>query len=363
MELPSGRVDRLDAVLDAESVAAVWFARPNTFAWLTGGDNVVDRTAETGVAAAGYDGDEVTVLTSNIEADRLRAEELPDSVAVQSFEWYDSTLAEAVAAESPTPAAADFDVPGFTQLSGATVRQPLADGDTERYRSLGETVAGSVEELCRSVAPETTERAAAAQLRGRLAEQGVETPVVLVGGGQRAPAYRHLTPTETAIGEYAIVSVTAQRWGLFASCSRTVAFDPPSWLEERQTAAARVEATALATTRAAGTSGGDAGAVFEAIRAAYDAVGWSGEWRNHHQGGAAGFAGREWIATPGGEEAVTLPMAYAWNPTVEGAKSEDTVLVTEGGYERLTAGEWPTETVTAVGSDEQFERPTVLDCG
>jgi hypothetical protein len=125
----------------------------------------------------------------------------------------------------------------------------------------------------------------------------------------------------------------------------------------------RVEATALSATRSVGAKGGQAAEVFEQVQDAYDELGWDGEWQNHHQGGAAGFAGREWIATPDSDADVVLPMAYAWNPTVEGAKSEDTVLVTESGYETLSHGEWPTETVDAVGFDEQFERPVVLHRG
>ena len=102
--------------------------------------------------------------------------------------------------------------------------------------------------------------------------------------------------------------------------------------------------------------------VFDAIRDAYAAVGHEGEWRQHHQGGAAGFAVREWIATPDGDERVRLPMAYAWNPTIAGAKSEDTTLVTESGVETLTrTGEWPTREVRAVGYDLAIERPAILD--
>ncbi|MFC6720641.1 M24 family metallopeptidase [Halobacteriaceae archaeon SHR40] len=356
----ASRIERLDSLLAAESLSAVWFARPNSFAWLTGGNNVVDRTADAGVAAAGYDGEQVTVITNNIEQNRLQEEELPESVTVESFDWYEGTLSEAVKATSQTPAAADFDVTGFEDISGSELRQPLLDADIDQYRALGETVAEAVESVCRSVTPETTEREAAARLRGKLAAHGIETPVALVGGSERAPEYRHLTPTETPLDRYAIVSVTTQRDGLFASCTRTVAFDPPEWLEERHRAATRVEASALVATRAVGKEGGQAASIFEQIQDAYESLSWSGEWRNHHQGGAAGFAGREWIATPDSEAPVHLPMAYAWNPTVEGAKSEDTVLVTESGYETLTEGDWPTETVEAVGFDEQFERPAIL---
>jgi len=73
-----------------------------------------------------------------------------------------------------------------------------------------------------------------------------------------------------------------------------------------------------------------------------------------------GFAGREWIASPGATDPVQLPMAYAWNPTVQGAKSEGTVLVTGDGYEPLTAGSWPTRASDAVGYSLGMERPDIL---
>lgn len=354
------RLDRLDRFLAAEDLEAVWFARPNTFAWLTGGSNVVSRGGDTGVAAVGYDGERLEVRTDNIEAERLRKEELPAEVTVEQYDWYERSLADAVASASPEPAAADFDVPGFESVAGGQFRQPLLEADIDEYRTLGEATTTVLESVLRSASPQDTERAVAAEIRGRLATHGIDTPVALVGSSERAPAYRHFTPTETPLGEYAVASVTAQRDGLFASCSRIIAFDPPAWLDSRHRVAARVEATALAATRAAGTAGEAARTVFDAIVNAYEQEGWQGEWRNHHQGGASGFAGREWFATPESDAAVQLPMGYAWNPTVQGAKSEDTVLVRESGYELLTGGDWPTITTEAVGYDETFERPAVL---
>lgn len=355
-----GRTARLDALLDARGLDAVWFARSDSFAWLTGGDNVVDRAGDVGVAAVGYDG-ELRVVTDDIEGSRLAAEELPDDVPVETYPWHASSLAEAVAARTPTPAAADFDVPGLDEVDASTLRQPLTDGDVATYRELGTEVAAAVEAVCREAAPGDTEQSVAAALRGRLAARGIDSPVALVGGAERARRYRHYTPTGTELGGYALVSVTARRDGLYASCTRTVAFDPPAWLNERHAAATRVEATALAATRAVGREEGTAGDVFAAIQDAYAAVGHDGEWREHHQGGAAGFSGREWIAAPRGDERVYLPMAYAWNPTVQGAKSEDTMLVTEEGIETLTrTGEWPERETESVGYDPTVRRPAVL---
>ena len=361
----TARCRRLSSFLDATDLDAIWFAQPNNFAWLTGGSNVVDRDAPFGVAAAGcYRDGSLRVLTNSIEAERLHDEELPAVFEVTDVEWYTDSLAEAVAAESPTPAAADFAVEGLRDVDCSALRQPLTDGDIERYRELGSETAAAVESVCRELSAADTERAVAAEVRGALEARGIAAPVVLVGGSNRAQTYRHYTPTTAELGAYALVSVTAQSGGLYTSLTRTVVFDQPAWLVDRFEAAAAVEATALAATQQAASEGATAGRVFEAIQAAYETVGWPEEWQHHHQGGAAGFAGREWIATPDSSASVHAPQAYAWNPTVQGAKSEGTVLVTDTDIEPLTlTGSWPTVSASAVDSiDESFsiERPAPL---
>ncbi|QCC46866.1 M24 family metallopeptidase [Halobellus limi] len=351
------RRERLSDVLDGKGLDAVWFGRPNSFAWLTGGSNVVDRDADVGVAAAGYTrADGFVVVTDNIEAERLATEEVPEAFDVTSVPWYESSLAGAVADATAGAGAADFDVPGFEPLEVSRLRRPLAETDIERYRTLGRDVADALERVARELQAADTEHEVAAGLRVSLATRGIEAPVVLVGGSERAQRYRHYTPTRSELGDYALLSVTAERGGLYASATRTVAFEgAPEWLTDRHERAMQVETTALGATLRAAESGGTAGDVFEEVVAAYDAVGEAGEWKNHHQGGAAGFAGREWIATPGSDEAVEVPLAYAYNPTVRGAKSEDTVLLTDDGAEVLTrTGEWPTRTVASCG-DGGFE--------
>ncbi|WP_092905304.1 M24 family metallopeptidase [Halostagnicola kamekurae] len=375
------KLERLEDYLEDRDLDSIWFARPNSFAWLTGGSNVVDRSADAGVAAIGYDGDELTLLADNIEADRILTEECPDleqTPEIERFPWYETDLADALAEYAGENAAADIDLPWFERVDSSALRQPLTEQDRERYRDLGAETAAAVESVCHELQSEDTEHEVASALRVALSAREIEAPVVLVGGSERAPTYRHYTPKREQLGDYALVSVTAERDGLHASCTRTVAFDPPEWLEGRHEAATRVETTALAATRECATSSvysvetdssetktsaaaGAAGDVFEAIQHAYDAVGWDGEWQNHHQGGAAGFAGREWIATPDLEAAVRTPMAYAWNPTVQGAKSEGTVLVTDDGFEPLTTtGQWPTVTARAVDRDLELERPGIL---
>ena len=56
-------------------------------------------------------------------------------------------------------------------------------------------------------------------------------------------------------------------------------------------------------------------------------------WRLHHQGGPTGYASREVIATPHTAVPIEVGQAFAWNPSITGAKSEETFVLTETGPE------------------------------
>ncbi|WP_424005136.1 M24 family metallopeptidase (plasmid) [Haloarcula salina] len=393
------KLDRLDAYLDENDLEAVWFADSDTYAWLLGRSNVIDRSSSTGVAVVGYDGADFTIVVDNDERALVRDEHfenrgadgdssengesgtdaestaetetdeesaagnsspLPD-VTIETFPWYATSLGEAVAVHSPTPAAADFDVPGLESVSASALRRPLTQEDIDRYRTLSSQTAAAVEGVMRNAESGDTEQQVANALGCALDEYGIDHPVVLVAGGERAPKYRHPVPRDTELGDFVVVSVVGRRLGEYASCTRTVAFDPPEWLEDRHRIATRVDATALGATQAAAQSDETAGDVFEAIRAAYEQAGLPDEWQAHHQGGAAGYASREWVAKPDLETSVTAPMAYAWNPTVQGAKSEGTVLVTADNIEPLTVtDDWPMLDAESYVSDVTVSRPDVL---
>ncbi len=98
----------------------------------------------------------------------------------------------------------------------------------------------------------------------------------------------------------------------------------------------------------------------------YEAHGYHDEWRNHTQGGPIGYGAREFgvapLAAPDRytEIAVEDGQAVAWNPTVQGAKSEDTFLVGDDGNEMITnSPTWPAVTVPL--ADGTLTRPGILE--
>ena len=71
-----------------------------------------------------------------------------------------------------------------------------------------------------------------------------------------------------------------------------------------------------------------------------------GAERAHHLGGTCGYLSRDVVAVPRSNVEVQRDNAVAFNPSLPGAKIEDTVLVRDGRIEPLTTDpRWPARTV------------------
>ncbi len=60
--------------------------------------------------------------------------------------------------------------------------------------------------------------------------------------------------------------------------------------------------------------------------------------RRHRARGRPGYASREVTATPASEVQIETGQAFSWNPSITGAKAEDTFLLTESGPELVAGG-------------------------
>jgi antitoxin VapB len=92
---------------------------------------------------------------------------------------------------------------------------------------------------------------------------------------------------------------------------------------------------------------------------AYAEVGYPDEWQKHNQGGAAGYQSRDYDGSPTNSEIVVADQGFAWNPSITGVKSEDTMIVHENGSEFITVtGEWPSFVIHL--GERHWKRPMIL---
>jgi Xaa-Pro aminopeptidase len=179
--------------------------------------------------------------------------------------------------------------------------------------------------------------------------------VNLVAADERVAEYRHPLPTSKTLANTLLVALTGRRHGLHASLTRMVSFGrPDDDLRARHESVTRVDAAEILASR----PGRSLGEVMKKGVDQYAAEGFPDEWKLHHQGGLTGYAGREVFATAATAHALEAGNVLAWNPSITKVKSEDTVLVTDAGYEVLTrTGEWPENDVTV--DDKSVGRPAI----
>ena len=190
-----------------------------------------------------------------------------------------------------------------------------------------------------------------------LLERGIAPIVLQVASDERVRAYRHVLPTDRRLERHLFLSFCGRRAGLVASMTRVEHFGRiPDDLLSRQRAVAAVDATLIARS----CPGARLDEVFQAAVDRYAEEGFAGEWKRHHQGGAAGYETREYLACPTSTDVISSGQVFAWNPSVPGAKSEDTVAVGHRANEILTdIPGWPTIEVEAEG--RSWARPAIRE--
>jgi len=350
-------------MLTATGLEALVLRRVSSFAWATcGAASYVNTAASEGEATLVITPTARYLVTNNIEAPRLEQEE---HLADQGWEFRITPWHETYNVISELTrglkVGADVPLPGATNLAVqmARLRMNLLPEEREHFRSLARLQAEAMDQAIRAARPGQTEYEIAALLAYETERRGVQCIVNLIATDERIFSFRHPLPTPRRLERYAMLVACGRQRGLVCSCTRLVYFGRlPEELRRKMEAVARIDATFIAATR----PGRTIGEVFERGCAAYVETGFPNEWRLHHQGGPAGYEGREAIGVPGLADAVEVGQVYAWNPSITGTKSEDTILVGQDRNEVLTEiPGWPLISVTLPGEEEPILRPAILE--
>jgi antitoxin VapB len=355
------KLARVRGLLDARNLDAIVLGRVANFAWLAdGAASYVNTAATFGAASLVVTRDGQYMITNNIEATRFAAEEPVEGLGYRPLvgPWY-APNREADSLLAGKTIGSDGGHPGSVDLTAeiAALRIPMTPTEIARFQALGKSCAAAMDAATRQVRPGLTEMEIAGLLAAAAYAQGALPIVNLIATDERIFRFRHPLPTGKKLERYAMLVLCGRRQGLVASITRLVHFGPlPDELRRKQQACAEVDATFIAATRPDITLG----AVFAEAQAAYARTGFADEWQLHHQGGPAAYEPREFVGGPDHGHIVREGEVYAWNPSITGVKSEDTILVGPTRNEVLTTiTGWP---MLKVESDGQaWERPAILE--
>ena len=343
----------------------VLLRKRRSFSWLTNGkSNYIVTNTELGVADLLILKDRVYCVTSKMEFARIQEEELTELecewITPEWYEGHDGAISSLCQGKTIGMDVCPQTVP---HTLGIDLSKELAELtyvlntlEIERYRWLSRKVAQALESTCRRIEPGMTEFEIQALLSGKVASLGIQPQVLLVATDRRIYQYRHPIPTMKKLERYAMVVLCGEKWGLVANATRFVHFGAlPEELQENRLKLAEIDLAFNLATR----PGVPIKEVFRQGIEAYQQWGHAEDWRYLHQGGPTGYASREFLANLNSLGEVRCHQAFAWNPSLKGLKSEDTLLVTEQGPEFLThTGEW--KYIQLEKNGHSYYRPDIL---
>ena len=338
------------------------------FAWATaGGSNTVLLTAETGVAEVLVTAENAWILTDEIEAQRLKDEEIPEIFQFKINPWADVEARESFVKEVTNGGIVLCDRAAYAPITTPHVEKPLPaslqahkrvimSSELERYREIGRKASAAMTEVLTAAKPTWTEYQLAGAGAEALWAKGLHPALTLVAGERRLPLYRHATPSGEQIGRQAMMVFCARGYGLYANLTRFICFGNLADEDKKLHQDIReIEALALNLCQ----PGIPLNAVYDALKQAYEKSGYPNAIREHHQGGTTGYLAREIVANPNTTDTLAKNMAVAWNPSLPGAKIEDTfIILNDGKLENLTFDpDWPSVEI------EERSRPVPLEIG
>jgi Xaa-Pro dipeptidase len=339
----------------------IWLVEPENISWLTcGGNNRIDLTSPWGSFGLLVTQSQVVAIAGNNEMPRVEREEIGDlGIETLTFPWYEGyadlyagkySQGLKIAADRPSE---NFSFLGF---EFSTLRYQLTSWEKERYRELARDTAQVLVETCEGIKPGFSEYKIAALVAKGFRELNIIPFVLLSAADERIGKFRHPIPTEKTVEKTAMISICGQRHGLVVSQTRLVNFGKVSEdLLSRHHAVAQIEAEMFAQTY----EGNSFKNIFSKTVSVYERLGYPSEWKLHHQGGPAGYKGREDVINPASAGKVLLDQAFAWNPTIAGTKAEDTIIATASRPEILgQVSNWPYFDVR-VGT-QVYQRPDIL---
>ena len=362
------KMERLKKFFVEQNIEGMLFTQVRNVNWITAGLVNTQIVLNKDVGAASLlvmKDDKKYVICNGSEAGRLMDEDLKElGYELKSYNWYESNPDKDIRGDiikeiaGTSRIGSDINFPGTVLVADAfkPVRYPLTDTEIKRYKWLGEQTTEAVAEVCKRIKPGMNEFEIEAMTASELRSRGILPTVLLIGVDERIFKYRHALPGGAELKNYAMVNVVAEKWGMPIAVTRFVHLG--NLPEELQT---KLESTAIVNAyyEAATVPGTVINEIWAECKKWYAGVGYPDEWMKHHQGGAIGYDDREYVMYPGNVNVIQEKQAFAWNPTITGAKIEETIIAYLDSIEVITKSKgWPMINVELNG--KIYPQPGIL---
>lgn len=359
---------RVQSFLNEQKLDGILLTQVRNFYWMTAGlaTNQIVLNKDVGAASLLImrDGKKY-LLCSGSEAGRLMDESLGTlGYELKKFNWYETNMVKDVRGEiireisKDGKIGSDVNFPGTILVSDQfkKIRYSLLESEMKRYRWLGKEVTEAVSEVCKTIKPGMDEYEIEALTSASLRARGIFPTVLLIAVDERIFKYRHALPGGAKLHKYAMINVCAEKWGMPIAVTRFVHFGQlPEELKNKFEKTAKISTQYELVT----VPGNTCAEIFEKCKNWYEEAGVPDEWKKHHQGGAIGYDDRDYVIYPGIDEKILDNQAFAWNPTITGAKVEDTIIAHKDSFEVITKSDgWPMIKVEING--KTYEQPGVL---
>jgi len=355
---------RIAEYLESKSLSGILLTKRSNYSWITCGyRNKIMDASTLGASSILFFEDNFYLITTNIEIERMVSEELSNLISIEKviYDWFDPEGLKKMVRKITGLKRIVQDYPVIEEIGviGSefdNLKFELTPQEKSRFIELGQTVSKCMTSVCFDINQGMTEFELQGNLSKLLISNEIMPMVILVGSDDRIFKYRHPVPTNKKVKNYVMVVAAAEKWGLIVAITRFVHFGSlNTYLKKIKEDTMKIDADMILNSK----SGIKYNEIFERTMFNYNKLGYCDEWRNHHQGGPIGYEGRYFLVTSKTEMSIRENHAIAWNPSITGFKSEDTLIVGKDKNLIITKDEnWPKiEVETEYG---KISRPDIL---